>query len=106
MSENIEIRTIIGNRNISTVSDTPVTDPASGDKKAVIIIWQLLVSEGLEGSNAFVCQRSKLRTGFSIKEDLTKSNIVLMKKAIDKYGFSNVWSQTGKYLLFPIMRKF
>ncbi|XP_018572288.1 uncharacterized protein LOC108911759 isoform X2 [Anoplophora glabripennis] len=93
MSENIEIRTIIGNRNISTVSDTPVTDPASGDK-------------GLEGSNAFVCQRSKLRTGFSIKEDLTKSNIVLMKKAIDKYGFSNVWSQTGKYLLFPIMRKF
>ncbi|KAJ8918743.1 hypothetical protein NQ315_015063, partial [Exocentrus adspersus] len=47
MSANIEIRTIIGNRNINTVSDTPVTDPASGVK-------------GLEGSNAFVCQRSKL----------------------------------------------
>ncbi|KAJ8955407.1 hypothetical protein NQ318_003505 [Aromia moschata] len=58
MSENIEIRTIIGNRNINTVSDTPVTDPASGAK-------------GLEGSNAFVCQRSKLDTKTSA---LKKSN--------------------------------
>lgn len=34
MSENIEIRTIITNRtaNVNSVSDTPVTDPASGAK--------------------------------------------------------------------------
>ncbi|KAJ8914494.1 hypothetical protein NQ315_002766 [Exocentrus adspersus] len=37
------------------------------------------------------------KTGFSIKEVLTRSNIDLMKKAIDKYGFSNVWSQNGKF---------
>jgi hypothetical protein len=47
MTENIEIRTIVGNRNLNTVSDSPVTDPASGAK-------------GLEGTNAFVSQRSKL----------------------------------------------
>lgn len=32
MSENIEIRTVVGNRNLSTVSDSPVTDPAAGAK--------------------------------------------------------------------------
>lgn len=34
MSENIEIRAIITNRNanVNSVSDTPVTDPASGAK--------------------------------------------------------------------------
>lgn len=32
MSEAIEIRTIINNRNINNVTDTPVTDPASGAK--------------------------------------------------------------------------
>jgi hypothetical protein len=32
MTENIEIRTIVGNRNLNTVSDSPVTDPASGAK--------------------------------------------------------------------------
>lgn len=35
-------------------------------------------------------------TGFVIKEDLTKTNIELMKQAITKYGFSNVWSENGR----------
>lgn len=41
MSENIEIRTIMSNRNMSTVSDTPVTDPASGNKVSTIFISQI-----------------------------------------------------------------
>lgn len=42
MSEAIEIRTIIGNRNINTVTDTPITDPAAVSK--VKLIKQLTIN--------------------------------------------------------------
>ncbi|KAJ8940155.1 hypothetical protein NQ314_010826 [Rhamnusium bicolor] len=74
MSENIEIRTILGPRNLNTVSDCPVTDPASGAK-------------GLEGSNAFVCQRSKLDTKTSaLKKSSRYRSRSLSASSTDSYS--------------------
>ncbi|KAH1023536.1 hypothetical protein HUJ04_012722 [Dendroctonus ponderosae] len=74
MSENIEIRTIISNRNINQVSDSPVTDPAAGAK-------------GLEGSNAFVCQRSKLETKTSaLKKSSRYRSRSLSASSTDSYS--------------------
>ncbi|KAJ8911362.1 hypothetical protein NQ315_011655 [Exocentrus adspersus] len=47
-------------------------------------------------TNVYKNKRMLKKTGFSMKEDLTKSNVELMKKAASKYGLSNVWSQNGK----------
>ncbi|CAG9759653.1 unnamed protein product [Ceutorhynchus assimilis] len=74
MSENIEIRTIISNRNLTQVSDTPVTDPAAGAKR-------------LEGSNAFVCQRSKLETKTSaLKKSSRYRSRSLSASSTDSYS--------------------
>ncbi|VEN60838.1 unnamed protein product [Callosobruchus maculatus] len=74
MSEAIEIRTIINNRNLNNVTDTPVTDPASGAK-------------GLDGSNAFVCQRSKLDTKTSaLKKSSRYRSRSLSASSTDSYS--------------------
>uniref|UniRef100_A0A6P7G3W9 Adenosylhomocysteinase-like 1 n=1 Tax=Diabrotica virgifera virgifera TaxID=50390 RepID=A0A6P7G3W9_DIAVI len=78
MSESIEIRTIIGNRNINAVTDTPVTDPAS-------------LAKGLDGSNAFVCQRSKMDTKTSaLKKSSRYRSRSLSASSTDSYS-------SGKY---------
>nr|CAI5854917.1 unnamed protein product [Callosobruchus analis] len=46
MSEAIEIRTIINNRNLNNVTDTPVTDPASGAKVIFIQLMFVIIFIG------------------------------------------------------------
>nr|AGU16824.1 S-adenosyl- L-homocysteine hydrolase [Leptinotarsa decemlineata]AKO63328.1 S-adenosylhomocysteine hydrolase 2 [Leptinotarsa decemlineata] len=74
MSGSIEIRTIINDRNINTVTDTPVTDPASGAK-------------GLDGGNAFICQRSRLDTKTSaLKKSSRYRSRSLSASSTDSYS--------------------
>ncbi|KAJ8982286.1 hypothetical protein NQ317_008015 [Molorchus minor] len=45
------------------------------------------------------------QTGYVIKEDLTQARLDLLKKATEKYGVKQVWTQNGKICTYISNRK-
>ena len=41
----------------------------------------------------------------TIKEDLTKTQLILYQQASEKYGFKNTWSIDGKIMVFANNKK-
>lgn len=56
-------------------------------------------------SSVFQNKKMLKNTGFVIKEDLTRIRSSLLKKAVEKYGTKNVWTQNGKVFYSSNNRK-
>ena len=64
--------------------------------------WPIIVTRYNVRNRIFKTKKKLKWKTVSITESLTKRRVVELKKAIEMYGFKNVWSQGGKILFSDV----
>lgn len=50
-------------------------------------------------AEVFRAKRLLINTKITVREDLTKKRVELLRKCIDKFGLKNVWTQDGTIIV-------
>ena len=50
-------------------------------------------------AEVFRAKRLLINTKITVREDLTKKRVELLRKCIDKFGLKNVWTQDGRIIV-------